>query len=55
LTQPNGKVLYNHFVENLLLYRKHGEPVNFKILTVRGAIADATNYGFWTDIYVQSS
>jgi len=25
------------------------------ILPVRGAIGDASNYGFWTDIRVQSS
>jgi len=27
----------------------------FEILTVRSAISDASSYGFWTNILVQSS
>jgi len=47
LTQPNGKVQIFTSIENM-------ESV-FRILTVRGVIADANSYGFWTDIHVQSS
>jgi len=43
-----------HFVENVHLYRKTLSRF-FKILTVRSTKADASSYGFWTDIHVQSS
>jgi len=36
-----------HFVANFLLYRRSRF---FEIWTVRGAIADASSYGFWTDV-----
>jgi len=52
LTQPNGKVLHTICSKSSL---SKTWSWFFEILTVRGATADASSYGFWTDIHVQSS
>jgi len=54
-TNPLTAILNFKFFLTLFLYRKHACSRFFKILTVRGAMANASSYGFWADIYVQSS
>jgi len=56
LTQPHGKVLTNYlpFCSKFSSLSKT-QRVGFSKFWLRGAIADASNYGFLTDIHVQSS